>query len=177
MKKKSILSLLFVLIMFISFLYPSKVYAASLNKTSTTIVIDEVKKLTVNGTSKKVKWSTTNKKIATVSKSGYVTGKKAGTCYIKAKVGKKTYKCKITVIGPKKVAKLVARYVHWTYPSSSLLEWDRKGRYEYVYIAKPQGDGAPTMKVKVNLRSGKAYFQDCREEFFEKLPKSTVLWK
>ena len=177
MKKKTILSLLFVLIMFISFLYPSKVYAASLNKTSTTIVIDEVKKLTVNGTSKKVKWSTTNKKIATVSKNGYVTGKKAGTCYIKAKVGKKTYKCKITVIGPKKVAKLVARYVHWTYPSSSLLEWDRKGKYEYVYIAKPQGDGAPTMTVKVNLRSGKAYFLDCREEFFEMLPKSKVLWK
>lgn len=53
----------------------------------------------------KVKWSTTNKKIAYVQKTGgkyqhkavIKAGNKAGTCYIKAQVGKKTYKCKVTV--------------------------------------------------------------------------------
>lgn len=47
-----------------------------------------------------VKWSTSNKKIATVSSKGKVTGKKAGTCTVTAKVGSKSFKCKITVKRP-----------------------------------------------------------------------------
>ena len=45
----------------------------------------------------KVKWASSNKKVATVSKAGKVTAKKKGTAKISAKVGGKTYKCKITV--------------------------------------------------------------------------------
>ena len=55
---------------------------------------------------KKVKWSTSNKKVAKVSKKGVVKGIKAGKATIKAKVksGKKTYtaKCKVTVKAKKK---------------------------------------------------------------------------
>lgn len=47
--------------------------------------------------SKKVKWKSSNKKIATVSKKGVVTGKKGGTCKITATIGKKKYKVKIFV--------------------------------------------------------------------------------
>lgn len=45
----------------------------------------------------KVKWSSSNKKVATVDAKGKVTAKKKGTAKISAKVGGKTYKCKITV--------------------------------------------------------------------------------
>lgn len=48
-------------------------------------------------TGKKAKWSSTNKKVATVSKNGKVTGKKKGKCYIIARRGKRVGKCKITV--------------------------------------------------------------------------------
>lgn len=48
--------------------------------------------------SKKVKWKSTNKKIASISQSGVVTGKKGGTCKITAKIGKKKYKAKIFVL-------------------------------------------------------------------------------
>lgn len=46
----------------------------------------------------KITWSTQNKKVATVNSKGVVTAKGAGTTYIQAKVGGKTYKCKITVL-------------------------------------------------------------------------------
>ncbi len=46
---------------------------------------------------KGVKWSSSKKKVATVTKKGKVTAKKAGTTVIKAKYKKKTYKCKVTV--------------------------------------------------------------------------------
>ena len=54
-------------------------------------------KLSVSTKSKKVKWSSSNKKVATVSKKGMVTAKKPGKVTITAKVGKKKLKCRITV--------------------------------------------------------------------------------
>lgn len=50
-------------------------------------------KATVTGVSHAVKWSSSNKKIATVSSTGKVTGK----CTIYAKANGKTVKCTITV--------------------------------------------------------------------------------
>ncbi|MCH5266528.1 MAG: Ig-like domain-containing protein [Lachnospiraceae bacterium] len=65
-------------------------------------------KATVTGTSnKKVKWSTSKKKVATVTSGGKVKGKKIGTAYITAKAqdGSGAYaRCKVQVV--KKVKKL-----------------------------------------------------------------------
>ena len=44
-----------------------------------------------------IKWSSSNKKVATVNKRGLVKGISCGTATIKAKYNKKTYKCKVTV--------------------------------------------------------------------------------
>jgi uncharacterized protein YjdB len=44
-----------------------------------------------------VTWTSSNKKIATVTSSGKVKGIKAGTATITAKVGKKTVKATVTV--------------------------------------------------------------------------------
>ena len=68
-----------------------------LSKTKITLTQGKKCRLKVKGTKKKVKWSSTKKSVATVNKKGVVTAKKKGTAYIKAKVGKKTYKCKVTV--------------------------------------------------------------------------------
>ena len=46
---------------------------------------------------KKVKWSSKNRRIATVSSKGKVIAKAPGRTQIIAKVGKKTYTCKVTV--------------------------------------------------------------------------------
>ena len=78
---------------------PTSVQAAkiSLSATSKTITVGKTTTLKMSGTSKKVVWTSSNKNIATVSSKGKVKGIKAGTCTIKAKVGGKTYKCKVTV--------------------------------------------------------------------------------
>lgn len=49
-------------------------------------------------TNQKVKWSSSNKKIATVSSKGIIKAKKIGKCTITAQVGKKKYKCTIKVV-------------------------------------------------------------------------------
>lgn len=49
------------------------------------------------GGSGKIKWKSSNPKVATVNKSGKITAKKTGTCTISAKRNGITLKCKITV--------------------------------------------------------------------------------
>lgn len=69
------------------------------NKTKT-VYVGKSTILAVKRNNKKVtgaKWYSSNKKVATVSKSGTVTGRKAGKCTIIAKYNKKSYKCVVTV--------------------------------------------------------------------------------
>lgn len=74
-----------------------------LNKTKVTIRVGQTVKLKVKKNKKKVKWSSKNKKVATVTKKGKVKGKKEGKTYIIAKVGKKKYRCRIIVKKKKSV--------------------------------------------------------------------------
>ncbi len=67
-----------------------------LNITDNVLAVGQSEKLKVSGT-KKVAWSSSNKSVATVSKSGKVRAKKAGTATITAKTGKKKLKSRVTV--------------------------------------------------------------------------------
>ena len=69
-----------------------------LNKKSLTLVSGEKYTLKVQGVSSTVKWSSSNKKIATVNKKGTVLAKNAGSCKITAKANGKKYTCKVKVI-------------------------------------------------------------------------------
>ena len=77
------------------------VYAATkkpkLNYTKKTIYEGKTFTLKVSGTKNKVKWSTSNKKIATVNSKGVVKGIKEGNATITAKIDKKSLKCKVEV--------------------------------------------------------------------------------
>lgn len=70
-----------------------------LNKSKATIDISKTLqlKLTGNSSGLKVKWKSSNSKIASVNSRGKVTGKKSGSCTISAIAGKKSYKCRVTV--------------------------------------------------------------------------------
>lgn len=106
MKRISLRSVLMVSILaFMSAcaLFPARVQAASgfrLNKTEVVVYVGKKTALKIRGASGKVVWSTKDKKIAAVSRSGKVTGKKAGKTTVKAKVDKKSVKCAVTVKEP-----------------------------------------------------------------------------
>ena len=71
-----------------------------LNKSSVKLEAGETYQLKLKNAEKKIKWKSSDKKVATVSKSGLVTAKKAGTAVITAKSGGKKYTCKIRVSKP-----------------------------------------------------------------------------
>lgn len=69
----------------------------TLNKKKVTLRVGESTLLKVKGTKKKVVWKSSKKKVATVSKKGNVTAKKAGNAKITAKTAGKKLVCKVTV--------------------------------------------------------------------------------
>lgn len=71
--------------------------AVRLNRTNCILDIGSTINLKVLGTRKKAKWSTSNRRIATVGGNGLVTAKKAGKCVITAKIGRKKYRCRVSV--------------------------------------------------------------------------------
>ena len=68
-----------------------------LNNSSVKIIAHKNKSLSYSGGYGKIKWNSSNKKIATVSSYGKVNGLKPGTCTISATRNGVTKKCKVTV--------------------------------------------------------------------------------
>jgi predicted extracellular nuclease len=102
--KRSIIMILSVILLSGSVMAPATtttVEASSkpkLNKTSMVMTVGETAKLKLkNSTEDDVKWSSTKKSIATVSKTGKVKAKKEGNTTIVATYKDKKYKCKVTV--------------------------------------------------------------------------------
>ncbi len=113
MKKKRIIALMLTLIMCLSLMPTNYVEAKAktkLNKTSITLTVGKSTNIKLKNyaklskkTIKKVKWSSSNKKVATVKYSGKyrqnakVTAKSTGNTSIKVKFNGKTYSCKVAV--------------------------------------------------------------------------------
>lgn len=98
MKKAKGLSIILVFALALSILPAIPASAkVKISATKKTLYVGKSMTLKVTGTKKKVKWSSSNKKVATVTQKGKVTAKKKGTTTIQAKVAKSTFKCKVTV--------------------------------------------------------------------------------
>lgn len=71
--------------------------SVELNKTKMTLYVGKSYTLKVSGTSATVTWKSSKTSVATVTKAGKVTAKKAGSATITATVNSKKYTCKVTV--------------------------------------------------------------------------------
>lgn len=90
-----------------------------LSKSKLTLSVGQSATLKVKGTKKKVVWSTSNKKVAKVSKKGKVTAVKKGTANITAKVAGKKLICKVTVAKRQKPVATPANPVATTVPDGT----------------------------------------------------------
>lgn len=68
----------------------------------------KTKNLNVYGTTKTIKWTSSNESTATVNSKGKVTAKKSGEATITAKVGKKLYTCKIIIPDSVKLCEIIS---------------------------------------------------------------------
>ncbi len=71
--------------------------AVKISANKKTLIAGQSFTLKIKGSKKKAKWSSSNKKVATVSSKGKVKAKTAGDATITAKVANKSLKCKVVV--------------------------------------------------------------------------------
>ena len=79
---------------------PKATTTVKLNKKKLVLTVGFSSKLKMVGTTTKPTWKSNKPKIAKVTKAGKVTAKKKGKAVITAKIGKKKYKCNVTVKNP-----------------------------------------------------------------------------
>lgn len=95
-----------------------------ISKKKATVTKGKTIKLRIkNAKGKKVRWSSSKKKIATVKK-GKVTAKKAGKTTITAKVGKKKFRCKVTVKNPVNYKKKIIGMWEGNWGNGSYAQWE-----------------------------------------------------
>lgn len=122
---------------------------------------------------KKARWSSSNKSIATVSSKGRVKAKKAGRCTIRAKVGTKTYTCRLTVKKAPTIASGTLRDTVFSLVSSaenSTLAY--KGTYAYI---EDIGDGRGYTCGIIGFTSGTGDLLDVVETYVKLKPKNNGL--
>lgn len=122
---------------------------------------------------KSIKWSSSNKKVATISSKGKLKGKSYGTTTVKAqfKVGgkKKTLSCKVTV-GPSKISKFKVTAGKKKFNVS----WKKNSAASgyVIYYSTKSSSGFKTLKTisknsttkysKSKLKKGKTYYVKMR---------------
>lgn len=104
----------------------------TINKSSLTLDVGEAYTLSAtvtpsNATNKKVTWSSSNESVASVSSSGRVTAKKAGTVIITARAGNKSDTIRVTVLETSYCTTETVRIYSIGYISSSTID----DRYSY----------------------------------------------
>lgn len=80
---------------------PKVVKPIEISETPLTLLKGKTKKLKIKYATQSIRWKTSKKSVATVSKNGIVKGKKAGKAIITAVIGEKTKKCSVIVEAPK----------------------------------------------------------------------------
>lgn len=163
-----------------------------LSKKSVTVTKGKTITLKLKGTKKKPKWSSSNKKVATVTKKGKVTGKKAGNAKITAKLGKKKYTCKVKVTKPKPVPRPVPEPTPQPQPIPSEPEYPTYGDFSYwvdetgqvekgaIVISKYNGqDKVATIPSMINglpVRAiGAKAFSECTTLTEVKIPEGVTV--
>ena len=137
---------------------PWKVEAASAKLLKKTLVLSRKASvvLKVQGTKKRVQWSSSNPRVATV-KNGKVTAKKMGTATIRAKVGRETFTCKVYVKLSKVYAeKALKKFIKRKESANYYYYYDGKDGRSYTFFVTYTGPGMK-MKYFVDSLTGKVY--------------------
>lgn len=158
-KKWMFLGVMISLMLMLSVTASAKI---SISKKSISLLVGKTYTLKMKGTKEKVKWSSANKSVASVSSKGKVTAVYGGkTTSIRAKVGKKTYTCKVKVKSytTAQVQKALENYYKKEMANQGGVAWiteTKKATGTYSYYTARYGTGAKR-DYKINRKTGKVY--------------------
>ncbi len=116
--------------------------AGKISKKKATLTRGETLKLKIAGKKGTVRWSSSRKSVASVSKNGKVTAKKKGSATITAEIGKKKYTCRIKVKNPAKGTRENPRSAYTAFTSDIYYFGRYLGKYKIQLIDYRDGTKA-----------------------------------
>lgn len=177
-KKKALLSAFLVLILAMSM--STAVFArVTISLKKTTMATGIQQRIYTYGSKRTVNYTSMNGSVLGLRKdssSVILVPKKAGTTNLIVRTGNVRKRFRIKVLSDKQIANRVVKRIRAKYRSAGSSEYYRRGKALYVWVYKPQGDGAPNMLVKVNLQTGRAVCGSGWSEFFSRVSKSFVVF-
>ena len=164
MKKwKKFSVILLAMILALAMAVPVSAATVKINKTNVTICTGQTMQLKMDGTKAKPKWSS-NSRNAIVDNAGKVTAKARGTATITAKIGKRSYRCLVTVEAPRISSSNISLYKGKT---AQLKMLNTKQKYRWSSsntkvatvssTGKISGKSAGTAYVSARSASGKTF--------------------
>ena len=158
---------------------PTPKVSIKLDKSSANVVCGKTVqiKATVTNSKDAVKWTTSNKKIATVDSTGKVKGLMAGQAVITATVAGKTAKCKIQVL----YKDVMDKNEFWFVPTNDLTNKGIVKGYDNQTLFKPGNDCTRAqmvtflyrLKGEPEVKNAKNTFKDVEKD---KYYYNAVLW-
>ena len=150
-----------------------KVEAPSISKKTYTMKKGEKYTLKIKGTTQKIKWSSSDKKVATVNSKGKVTAKNNGKVTITAKVGKSKYKCKITVGNVVKISETehainagenftlkitgTSEKITWSSSDTSIATVDKNGKEAITHFKVLKRYNEKYTLLEINIETGRTH--------------------
>ena len=156
--------MLFSMIFSILLMSQSAMAKERINKKKIVILKGQSVTLSVLETKKKVRWSSSDKKVVSVSKKGKINGKAIGKAIVYAKTSNGIYKCKVTVEDPKLSAKKITLKVNETRQieligTTQKITWSSNNNKIAKVTKKGKIKGINKGKTKVIATIGKKKFE------------------
>lgn len=180
---KKISVILLAMIMALAMAVPASAATVKINKTKATICTGQTLQLKMVGTKAKPKWFS-NSRNAIVNSAGKVTAKARGTATITAKIGKKSYRCLVTVEAPRISSSNISLYKGKT---AQLKMLNTKQKYRWSSsntkvatvssTGKISGKSAGTAYVFARSASGKTFKCKVTVKNHSNKPKGSITYK
>ncbi len=149
---KKISVILLAMIMALAMAVPASAATVKINKTKVTICTGQTMQLKMVGTKAKPKWFSNSRNVI-VNSAGKVAAKARGTATITAKIGKRSYRCLVTVEAPRISSSNISLYKGKT---AQLKMLNTKQKYRWSSSNTKVATVSPTGKIR-GKSAGTAY--------------------
>lgn len=131
-----------------------------LNRTRCVLDIGKTMYLKMVGTKSKPKWYTSNKSVVAVNSKGLITAKKTGSAIITAKLGNKSYRCRIRVTDKERFRNYSGRQFDGKSYFNRHCGADGKGLYRYDILSGKRKKLSSLYPVSIITVSGDYVYFD-----------------